>query len=753
MSFIITKKDFRHVTIEKVGGKALNLAKLSLQGFPVPEAFFITADAYQEFIKKNRIKSKILKIIENTKFSNIDSLKQSSEQIKDLIVNAKMPDNIKNEIRIAYKNLDFDGLSYGAAGDFIRAGRDIPFVAVRSSGITEDIKGASSAGQYETFLNIRGLTDLIEAVKKCWASLYTPRVMYYRYKHKQSQDTSLCVIVQKMINSEAAGVVFTVDPSKPEQGKDNIVIEASWGLGETIVQGQVNPDYYVVDKRTGKILSIRIGKKYIMRIRDPYTGETVVKNVLSEKINEQVMSEQQIVALAAYAKKIENYYGNPQDIEFAIERGRIYILQSRAVTVLEEKKTKAIQGKPILTGFPASPGIAKGPVKIIHDLSELNKIKKGDILVTTMTSPDMVPAMEKSAGIITDEGGTSCHASIVSRELGIPCIVGTKTATKELKEGQLITMDATNGNIFEGDVSIQEEQKHYVQVATKTKIKVNLAFPETAKPEIAEKTDGVGLLRIEHMLTKTGMHPFEYIRQGKQDELTDILVGGIGHIAEIFKDKPVYVRSLDVRTDEFSNMKGGENEPKESNPMLGWHGIRRSLEVDEILRSEMRAISKLHEKGFTNIHYMLPFVINVSELQKVKQIAKEVYLPDTCKIGIMIETPAAALSIEDFCKEGLSFVSFGSNDLTQLTLGIDRNNENLISLFDELHPSMKFMFKHVIEICKKYKVETSICGELPSNRKEAVEFLVNLGIDSLSVNIDAIDKVRSWVAEVEQSAS
>ena len=747
MPFILKAEHIGKRDIVKVGGKGAHLAELVNAGFPVPQAFFITTEAYEEFLRSNEIKEKILKIIKKIDYSDVNSLNSASEEIKNLILKGKTPLVIKDQIITSYRKL------YGAPEidiDFIRP-MEKPFVAVRSSAITEDIEKASAAGQYETFLNIKGDENLIESVKKCWASLYTSRAIYYRYKHEQPQDTSIGVIVQKMINSEKSGVVFTIDPTNPVEGSNNIVIEACWGLGETLVQGKVEPDRYTVDKRTGKILDKKIGKKTIERVRDIMYNITIERRVSRDKVDTQILTDQEIRALAAYCSKIEKHYNFPQDIEWTIERGRIYIVQTRAVTTLKGiEEIERPEGTPILEGYGVSPGVAKGVVKIIHDVSELSKIKKGDLLVTKMTNPDFVMAMEKSAAIITDEGGSTCHAAIVSRELGIPCIVATKNATQTLKDGMEITVDATHGKIFSGEVQVKEEKEieEKIKIPTKVEVKVNLAFPETA--EKAKHADGVGLLRLEHMLTKAGLHPIEYIRQNREDELIDILIDGIGKVAKVFYPKPVWVRSLDARTDEFRNMKGGENEPTEDNPMLGWHGIRRSLDEPEILKCEFEAVKRLHEEGLDNVAIMLPFVYDVSELIKAKSIAEEVGLPDSVKFGIMIETPSAALTIEEFCKEGIDFISFGSNDLTQTVLGVDRNNERLIKLFDEMHPSMLFLFKNVIKICKGFDVKTSICGELPSNRYEAVEFLVKAGIDSVSVNIDAIDKVIQWVSEIER---
>jgi pyruvate,water dikinase len=741
MKYVAYSKD--NLTIKDVGGKGFNLVKLINAGFPVPESFFITANAYEAFVEENDLKKRIMGIISKVNYEDVNTLTGASDEIRKLIVEANMPSDIKDEILDSYKKL------YGAPPinlDIVKP-IDMPFVAVRSSGIMEDIEKASSAGQYETFLNVKGEENLIKAVQKCWASLYTARVLYYRNKYKQPQDTSLGVVIMRMVNSEGSGVAFTVDPTNPKEGSNHIIIEACWGLGETLVQGRVQPDRYTIDKTTGEIIDKIIGKKNIELIRDPVYGTTIQRNVPQNRTQVQILSDYEIVALAAYCKKIEQYYNFPEDIEWAIERGRFYIVQSRAITTLEEKKTEAVKGTVILEGYGASPGVGSGIVKIVHDINELNKIEKGDVLVTKMTNPDFVVAMERSTAIVTDEGGITCHAAIVSRELGIPCIVGTKTATQVLKEDMKITVDASHGKVYAGLINIEEEKEKEVEVKTKVQIKVNLAFPETA--ERAKHADGVGLLRLEHMLTTAGTHPIEYVRQGRGEELTNIIFDGVEKVAQAFYPKPVWVRSLDARTDEFREMKGGENEPKEYNPMLGWHGIRRSLDEPEILRCELRALKRLHEKGLTNVVWELPFIINVSELKRSREIAEEIGAPKN--FGIMVEVPACALTIEDFCKEGIAFASFGSNDLTQTTLGLDRDNERLATLFDEMHPSMQFLFKRVIETCKKYKVESSICGELPSNRRDAVEFLVKTGIDSISVNLDAIEKVREWASEAENS--
>jgi pyruvate,water dikinase len=763
MPYILFPERLGKESIKDVGGKAANLAELVNAGFPVPEHFTVTVEAYNEFVRSNRLHEQFTEIISKIDFQNVESLKENCQKLRDLILNARMPSLIYEHIASAYKKLSMLPETREIPIEMLRAGRESVFVAVRSSAVVEDIAKASSAGQYESILNVKGVDQLIDAIKRVWASLYTDRATYYRYKNQQPIETAIGVIVQRMVQSEKSGVAFTVDPTSPVKGANRIMIEATWGLGEAIVQGQVEPDMYFVDKTTGQILEKKVGHKILQTIRDQKTGETIKTNIPQELQDVQVLSDEEILTLAAYCKKIEEHYNFPQDIEWCAERGKIYIVQTRAVTTLQEHEEKVEERgaeqkerKVILQGFGASPGIARGVVKVIHDLNEMGKIEKGDILVTTMTSPDMVPAMEKSTAIVTDQGGATCHAAIISRELGIPCIVGTRSATTTLHDGDKIIVDATHGAVYlDTGETVAEIKPETTQVSaylatpltTATELKVNLAFAEGAE-RVAGEADGVGLLRLEHLLTKSGMHPFEYIAEGKSAELEEIIFEEVRKIASAFYPKPVWVRTFDGRTDEFRHMTGGEKEPHESNPMLGWHGIRRDIDDPSLFKVEISALARAFKSGLKNVCVMLPFVISAEEVRAAKQIISQI--EPGLRVGVMVETPAAALSIEEICKEGIDFISFGSNDLCQLTLGIDRNNDRLIPKFNELHPAMKYQFEHVIKICKEHGVKTSICGEAPSNYYEIVEFLVRCGIDSISVNIDAIGKVRSWIARAEQ---
>ncbi len=580
--------------------------------------------------------------------------------------------------------------------------------------------------------------------RKCWASLYEPRAIFYRAKNN-FKNPSIAVVVQRMVNSDKSGVMFTVDPIS---GENVMIIESIWGLGEYLVLGEVSPDHYMVDK-TGKVLQKKIGQKPIALVRDHTTGKSIQVKMPDGKIGAQVLTDEEISKLVKYGKQLEEYYGKPQDVEFAIEQSDIRIVQTRPVTTKAKTSEGKMAGVKILKGMGASPGIATGKVKIVKNISEIAKIEEGDILVTTMTSPDLVPKMSKSAAIITDLGGATSHAAIVSREMGLPAIVGTGDGTNILKDGQIVTVDAYAGIVYEGIVSINvEKAREPLQVEkTQTKVKVNLVFAD--KMEVASRTDGVGLLRIEHMVTKSGIHPAKLVREGRSEEYIQILTSGIKPIATRFYPKPVWVRTLDARSDEFRNLEGGDAEPHEDNPMLGWHGIRRSLDEPNILKAEFEAIKRMRAEGLDNIHVMLPFLITVDEFRKARKIANEIGMGDNFDLGIMVETPACALSIEEFCKEGIDFASFGTNDLTMLALGVDRNNAKIAKLHSEFHPSVLYMLHHVIDICNKHNVESSICGEAGSN-PEMVKMLVRWGIRSVSCNMDAVYKIREAVSLTEK---
>jgi len=765
--FIKWFEDLRKTDVPLVGGKGANLGEMTSAGIPVPPGFCVTAEAYKYFVENVKVEDGrslqewIMEVIAGTNVDDSKQLQENTAKIREKIISMEMPVEIGKEIEEAYKTLSE------------RFNKDAVFVAVRSSATAEDLPEASFAGQQETYLDVYGVDDVIEKVKKCWASLWTARATFYRAK--QGFDHSkvyLSAVVQKMVNSETSGVMFTANPVTND--RNEIMINAAWGLGEAVVSGSVSPDEYIVEKGTWKIKEKYIAKKEVMVVRNPETGKgTVYVKVADflgpEWVEKQALTEEQIVEVARVGAKIEEHYGWPQDIEWAYDKddGKLYIVQSRPITTLkEEVKTEEAEMteemKVLLKGLGASPGIGAGKVVIIFEADEIDKVKEGDILVTTMTNPDMVPAMKRASAIVTDEGGRTCHAAIVSRELGIPAVVGTKEATKVLEDGMLVTVDGTKGVVFEGIVrklvekEKEEEAKAKVigggaPLLTATEIKVNVSMPEIAERAAATGADGVGLLRAEHMILGIGQHPIKYIRDGKEEELIENLMEGIRTVAEAFYPRRVWYRTLDAPTDEFRNLPGGEEEPEEANPMLGWRGIRRGLDQKELLRTEFKAIKRLVDEGFTNIGVMLPLVSHVEQLREAKRIAREVGLEPQKDIefGVMIEVPAAALIIEELAKEGIDFISFGTNDLTQYTLAVDRNNELVAKLYDETHPAVMKLIEYVIEVSKKYGFETSICGQAGSDPKMARK-LVRLGIDSISANPDAVELIRKVVYQEEQ---
>ena len=879
MRNVVWFREVRAKDVALVGGKGANLGELVNANFPVPAGFIITSRAYFDFIESTGIKKEIIEKIDALDVDNTAELKKVTAEVRELIKKTSMSEELKNEIINAYCKLGEQRLAWLTSSEQA-------YVAVRSSATAEDLPEASFAGQQETYLNVHGREALLRAVKNCWASLFTARAVFYRKKKGfPTEKVGIAVIVQKMVDSEKSGVMFTADPTGDTS---KIIIEACFGLGEAIVSGSITPDTYIVDKKTMKIIEKKISCQEWMLKRS--AGKTK-KIVLSEaKGSKQKISDNKIIELAKLGRQIEMHYKAPQDIEWAIEGNEIKILQSRAITTLSLKdkvekemlrreKVGELKAKVLVDGLAASPGIASGKVIVVPTIKDIEKVKESCILVTKMTNPDWVPIMKKSKAIVTDEGGTTCHAAIVSRELGIPCIVGTENGTKKLKDGITVTVDGYNGYVYEGELKIEmpekttdkiikleevdlleeaiklelesEEkerfkvlQKEAVYVRPKpglrgiaqqikeekktleelkqtkeklaeikkkvaekkqamlrgleerhkireheeareivekfgekeasklsekeleeevkmltellreiaAKVKVNVALPEAAKHAAQTGADGVGLLRAEHMITANGVHPAEYIRRNEMDKLVKAVHDGIETVLKEFKGKPVWYRTFDARTDEYRNLEGGQYEPHEENPMLGWHGIRRDLDQPELLKAQFLAIKQLLEEGYGNIGVMLPFVHDASQVREAKKIAKEVGLKQEkgkLEFGVMIEVPAAALTIEDILKEGIDFISFGTNDLTQLTLGLDRNNERIQKHFNEMHPAVLKQIKMVIDACKKAGVQTSICGQAASN-PEMARILVRYGIDSLSANIDAVENIRHVVLSEEK---
>jgi len=735
--------------IPLVGGKGASLGEMTSIGLPVPKAFVVTAQAFRKFLVQTGLEDSLFDLLTAVDVENSEELEDVSRNVKDMVLGAKMPEDVKEEIISAY----------GAMGP------DDMVVAVRSSATAEDLPDASFAGQQETYLNIRGDAAVIEAVQMCWASLYGARAIYYRAKQGFDDRTvNIAVVVQQLIRSEKSGVMFS---SHPVTGEPLTIIEGSWGLGEAVVSGSVSPDKYVYDRRLKRVFDRMVSKKEYMIVPIGDHGTELV-DIPKDRQDEPVLSDTEVEQLAAFAETSEEHYNVPQDLEWAIVGNTIYILQSRPITTIgmntKAKGAGASQntGAVLLEGNGASPGVASGPVIIVHDIKDLGKVKEGDILVAKMTNPDMVPAMRKVAGIITDEGGMTCHAAIVSRELGTPAVVGTKKATKTLKDGDIVTLDGEKGIVYEGATS-QAVAPAVVMAAgasgaavaaapiiTATSIKVNVSLAEAAARAAATGADGVGLLRIEHMILGLNKTPGWYISQNKEEEFITELYNGIKVVLDAFPGKPVWVRTLDAPTDEFRNMLGGETEPIEHNPMLGWRGIRRDLQSPAQFRMQIEAFKRLWDRGYDNLGLMFPLVGHPEEFLKAKElIAGWGVDVDAVELGVMIEIPSSAILIEDFCKAGISFASFGTNDLIQYTLAIDRNNELVSSMYRPKHPAVLKLIRDAIAVCRQYGVECSICGQAGSDPK-MVEWLIENGITSVSANIDAVPKIRETAARTEK---
>jgi len=741
---ILWLEEIRKEDIVSVGGKGASLGEMASIGLPVPKAFVVTAQAFRRFLVETAIEKKIFASYERLDVEDNEALEKAAEGAKTMVLKAKMPAFIKDEIRHAYKKISAEDL----------------IVAVRSSATAEDLPDASFAGQQETYLNIKGEAALLEAVQKCWASLYGARAIYYRAKQGFDDHTvNIAVVVQQLVHSEKAGVMFT---SHPITGEPLTIIEGSWGLGEAVVSGSVSPDKYIFDQRSEKVDDVLISNKKVEIIADGDHGTKLV-DVPASRQDTQVLSTAEITKLAMYGKIAENHYGIPQDVEWGIVNGIIYILQSRPITTIGNKKeAKSMSGqkqnaKIILQGQGAAPGIASGRVVVIRDVKDTGSVKEGDILVTKMTSPDMVPAMRKVAAIITDEGGLTCHAAIVSRELGTPAVVGTKTATHVLTNGQLITVDGEKGLIYEGEITAPAKPAQVVQMAaaaphiiTATSVKVNVSIPEAAARAAATGADGVGLLRIEHLILGLNKTPGWFIANNKEEDFVRELHDGIKIVLDAFPGKPVWVRTLDAPTDEFRNMMGGENEPIEHNPMLGWRGIRRDIQSPDQFRLQVESFKRLWKEGYDNLGIMFPMVSHPDEFLAAKAMMMACGVDvDNVTLGIMIEIPASAIMIEDFLKCGIKFASFGTNDLVQYTLAIDRNNENVADMYQPQHPAVLHLIHTAIQMCRAYDVECSICGQAGSDPKMA-SWLVEHGIASISANIDAIAKIREAVARTEK---
>lgn len=720
--------------IPLVGGKCANIGELMVKvGVPVPNGFAITARGYKFYLKKNKVERQIRRQLRGLDTKNVRQLMERGAAIRQLIRSAEMPPSLEKEILRAYKKM---GRSY---------------VSVRSSATAEDLPGASFAGQQETYLNVIGNEELIKRVKDCFASLFTNRAISYRVDKKFSHfKVAISVAVQKMVRSDLAcsGVVFTIDP---DSGHPSFVmLNGSWGLGDYIVQGKVNPDTFLVFKPSLTIIEKILGKKRRKLIRG-------VKGNVDKKTSKRerasfILSDKEIKQLADWCIKIERHYKMPMDIEWAKDgvNKRLYVLQARPETVhalrknvIETYRLKG-RGKLLVRGEAVGRKIGHGKVNVIKTTAGITSFRRGQVLVTEMTGPDWEPIMKFASAIVTDRGGRTCHAAIVSRELGIPCVIGTGNATKKLREKQKITVDCSEGEgrVYDGFLKFKRRETNIKKVPkTGTKIYVNVGVPEEALDVSQLPVDGVGLARIEFIITSyVGTHPMHLIKIGKPQLFVDQLARGIAKIAASFYPRPVVVRFSDFKTNEYANLKGGKDyEPKESNPMLGWRGASRYYDKNYLpaFKLECRALKKVREEyGLTNVWAMIPFCRTPKEGKHVVKIMKKEGLKRGSKgfkVWCMVEVPSNIILADKFAKIFDGF-SIGSNDLTQLILGADRDSEQIAKLFDERNEAVKRAISGLIKVAHKHKKKVSICGEAPSDFPGFTRFLVHEGIDSISLN-------------------
>lgn len=770
-AYVLWFDELRRADVGLVGGKSSSLGELtSSVDVPVPYGYATTANAYRYFMEKTGQNKKIHEMLQELQdVEDSVELHEVCTKIRESICAAAMPEDLAEQIGKAYEELAK------------KVGEKNPFVAVRSSATAEDLPDASFAGQQDTYLNVTGRDMVIRKVKECYASTFTDRAVYYRAKKNfDHENVALSAAVQMMADAKAAGVMFTVNLATGAD--DSIMIEGSWGLGEYIVQGTVTPDNFVVDKDSLTITSRRINEKSIELIRKE-GGDVEERKVEPERAKAQVISDEQIAQLADYAKRIEKHYGCYMDMEWAVDhKDRLWILQARPETVWSKKnKEKKSEEETVMTtdhnvlvkGLPASPGMAAGKCHVITDPKDIDTFKEGEVLVTTMTSPDWVPAMKKAVAIVTDAGGMTCHASIVSRELGIPCVVGTKSrsveATGVLKTGQDITIDARNGIIYDGIVAdLVKKGTPATQAAgttavaaeyfppTGTRVLMNLGDPDLADKYASLPCDGIGLMREEFIWTTfIHEHPLYLIETGRPEKVVDMLAEGISKVCRALAPRPVVLRFSDFKSGEYRNLKGGDKyEPEEPADLLGWRGASRYYDpkYTDAFRLELKAVRKVREEyGLKNLNCMIPFCRTVDEAEKVTAIMREEGLergPDF-KLLLMAEIPANILLADRFNKF-VDGYSIGSNDLTMLILGCDRNNDTVASLFDERNLAIKRAIRHLIKVAHRDGKTVSICGQAPSVYPDFTEFLVKSGIDYVSVNPDMVKSTRLNVARIEQ---